>query len=300
MIDISVLITCFNRKDKTVSCLTHLYSALNYYNHCKSENEQIAICVYLTDDGCKDGTADAVRETFSNKKIIILQGDGNLYWAGGMRFAWKEALKENFDYYLLLNDDTEVFDNVFNELFKTHVYCLNNYKNTGIYSGCTSASNDFNKTTYGGDVWINKFFATKRMLNPTGTPQMCDMANGNILLIHKSVVEKIGIFFEKYIHGPADHDYTIIARRKKIPVLVTAHFCGKCDNDHYFNLQEFVKWDFIKRKQYLNSPHGLAKDQLIYIRRISLYRYPIAYFGYFTKLYFPKFYLFIANKRPSQ
>lgn len=54
----------------------------------------ISLSVYLTDDGCTDGTSQAVRDIFKGKDITIMQGDGNLYWAGGMRFAWKEALKK--------------------------------------------------------------------------------------------------------------------------------------------------------------------------------------------------------------
>lgn len=53
-IHIATILTCFNRKDKTLSCLRHLYDAQDYYN-LKSENK-INVSVYITDDGCTDNT----------------------------------------------------------------------------------------------------------------------------------------------------------------------------------------------------------------------------------------------------
>lgn len=43
-----------------------------------------------------------------------------------MRLAWNEALKrhDDWDFYLLINDDTDLFDDCFEELVDTHVYCF--------------------------------------------------------------------------------------------------------------------------------------------------------------------------------
>ena len=126
-IHIAAILTCFNRKEKTLSCLRHLYHAL-------SQDDTTALTVYLTDDGCTDGTAEAVRNQFPDKDIHILQGTGSLYWAGGMIFAWKEALKQRdaYDFYLLLNDDSFVKDNVFKELYAAHAFSLQTYGMAGI------------------------------------------------------------------------------------------------------------------------------------------------------------------------
>lgn len=48
---------------------------------------------------------------------------------------------------------------------------------------------------------------------------MVDLTNANILLVPKVVVDKIGIFYEGYKHGRANNDYSLLARRKGIPVL---------------------------------------------------------------------------------
>lgn len=290
---IAVLLTCFNRKDKTLSCLTSLYQALDVYND--SVDDKIELYVYLTDDGCTDGTGDAVRNNFSDKNITILKGTGDLYWAGGMRFAWNEALKKHneWDFYLLLNDDTDLLDNLFEELLDTHKYSLDNYKQAGVYSGITSSKTNHEKMTYGGDVWKNKFLGTSTRLEPIGKPQICDITNANILLVTKEVVDKIGIFWNGYTHGRADNDYSNTARKKGMPVLITANFCGRCDNDHE-SIKEVAdivkKMSLSERKNYFSHPIRSNTDYLKYIRRNMPFRYPMVCLGRMLNVYLPKVY----------
>jgi GT2 family glycosyltransferase len=95
---IAVLLTCHNRKEKTLQCLDALYAQ-------QGLEEYFTIEVYLVDDASTDGTAAAITASFPN--VHIIQGDGNLYWNRGMHLAWNTASKaRDFDYYLWLNDDT--------------------------------------------------------------------------------------------------------------------------------------------------------------------------------------------------
>ena len=73
---IAVLYTCFNRKAHTLSSLKCLFASLDYYNNIAKD--KISITVYLTDDGCTDGTVEAICRVYPDKDIIILKGDGNL------------------------------------------------------------------------------------------------------------------------------------------------------------------------------------------------------------------------------
>lgn len=295
---IAVLLTCFNRKEKTLSCLASLYQALDVYN--ENTSDKIELSVYLTDDGCTDGTSDAVRNNFADKNITILQGDGNLYWAGGMRFAWNEALKihSEWDFYLLLNDDTDLLENLFEELINTHNYCIDNYKVPGIYSGITSSKSNHNKMTYGGSVWKNKFLGISKRMLPKDQPQLCDMTNANILLVSKEVVDKIGIFHDGYRHGKADYDYSITASKNNIPVLLTSNFCGRCDNDHKSPAeieQLIINMPLSDRKKYFASPITSNEDYLKYIKRNMPIRYPFVYIGRLLNERFPKVYYKISH-----
>ena len=267
---IAVLLTCFNRKQKTLSCLKCLFQSLTSYN--KKVDDPIEIEVFLTNDGCTDGTADAVKVKFPNKPIHILQGSGNMFWAGGMRFAWKEAQNSYalWDYYLLLNDDTTINTYCFNELMNTESYSLNNYKQEAIVSGITCSEEDPTIITYGGDIIPNKFSGRQIRLGRSSAPQMVDLTNANILLVPREVVDKIGIFYEGYKHGRADNDYSMLARRKGIPVLITPGACGTCENDHGDPAEirsKIINMSQKERTAYFKHPVHCNHDYLTFVRR---------------------------------
>ena len=300
MTNIALLLTCHNRCDKTCASLSSFFVTLDKYNTI--QNNSLQVTAYLTDDGCTDGTADAVRQLFPNREINILQGDGNLYWAGGMRFAWNEALKRHtkWDYYFLINDDVVFVYNVFDEIFAAQDYAKEHYGKEGICSGITCAKDDPNKLTYGGNVWVNRFLATSRRLAPNGEPQLCDLTNANILLVPTTVVDAVGIFYDKYAHGRADYDYSFMVRKADFPVVLTANFCGKCDNDHV-NPKEIankvMQMSLKERKTYFSHPVRSNKDYLRYIWRTSPLRYPLVWLGRQLNVYCPKFYYKISGLR---
>lgn len=297
---IAVLLTCFNRKAKTITCLESLFDSQKAYNGTAKGDFEIEI--FLTDDGCTDGTADALLENFPNKHIHILQGTGSLFWAGGMRFAWKEAQKRHreWSYYLLLNDDVILSPTCFYELFSAEEYCQTAYRQSGIISGITCSASDPTKITYGGDVILNKFNGRQIRLGPSSQPQMVDLTNANIMLVPSSVVDKIGIFYDGYIHSGADNDYSMMARRRGIPVVITASVCGVCENEHHdkdVDSQMIINMSLSERKAYYNHPLHSSKDYLTLIRRNMPMRFPLSWLFRTLLLYCPKIYYMINGRR---
>jgi GT2 family glycosyltransferase len=71
---IAILITCYNRKEKTLSCLAALFNCI--------VPDGYGFDVFLVDDGSTDGTSDAIKEGFT--QVNIIQGNGNLFWNRGM------------------------------------------------------------------------------------------------------------------------------------------------------------------------------------------------------------------------
>jgi GT2 family glycosyltransferase len=278
---VAVLLTIYNRKEKTLNCLENLYKAKDAFN------KLLELDVYITDDGSTDGSSCAIKSSFPD--VFLFQGTGNLFWTGGMRNTWVEVCKmhKEYDFYLLLNDDTNVYEKLFDELFSAHEYSVQKYKVSGIYIGST-IDIATNKISYGGRKLTSKFFPKFERVIPDGTIQECHLGNGNIMMVHKDVVAQIGILSEKYKHGIADFDYTLRAVKKSLPVLVCADYCGICIYDHGKNWKSGGESNLKQRIGYLKSPLGLSYNEFMYFHRTHFPIYmPVIFIKLWLKTFFP-------------
>jgi GT2 family glycosyltransferase len=214
---IAALITCHNRKEKTLCCLRNLLA-------CPLP-ESYELYVYLVDDGSTDGTAEGVKDNFPSVKII--QGNGNLYWNRGMNLAWKTAVKErDYDFYLWLNDDVILYSNSLIELLETSQI----KNNESIICGATCAINNENQITYSGAKLTSKYNFIH--IIPNGKIQECDRFCGNIVLISRYIFGKIGFNDIYFIHGIGDFDYALRVKKAGLKSFVSPNILGEC-NGHY-------------------------------------------------------------------
>lgn len=274
----AVLLTCHNRKDKTLACLTSFFEAdLPGNRHFD---------IFLTDDGSSDGTSQAILANFPAVRII--SGDGGLFWAGGMRMAWSAAMKyDNYDSYLLLNDDVILKRDFFANLMDAERHAIDNNGQKGIYSGGT-VEEGTEGTTYGSSrIRRNNFIVRLELIVPKEMPQACEITNANILWVDRSVVEKIGILDKRFTHGIADYDYSLKAHKNGFPVYLAPNICGVCKNDHGNNWKPATV-SLKKRIEYLKSPKGLAyKEYLYYIREHFPMFLPYSFVMLWMKTLFP-------------
>jgi len=282
--NIAVLLTCFNRKEKTLQALDKLTQAYN------TVAEKVSVKIYLTDDGSTDGTGDAVKEKFPN--AVILKGNGNLFWAGGMRNSWNKAINsDNYDGYLLLNDDTNVYEDVFDQLMMSNQHSIKKYGKGGIYIGSTRDSEN-GLLTYGGAKLTHKFWFKYNFLEPNGNFQECELGNANIMFVAADVIKQIGILSKGYIHGVADYDYTLKAVNKNIPVFITPNYCGNCKNDHKEIYTDFSTKKLKERIELLKSPLGLdIKSNLNLMKRHFPFRVPFVILSALLKVILPRVYV---------
>ena len=287
---IAVLMTCHNRREKTLRCLSSLQEGW------EKAGDGLSVSIFLTDDGCTDGTADAILAQGFRFPVHILPGSGDLFWNGGMINSWKAALAEGgFDGYLWLNDDVIVLPSFFDDMRATDAYSLATFGKHGIYVGSTQDA-DSGAFTYGGFIFTNKITLKDKLLPPNGSIQSCEAGHGNITYVDDTVVEKMGIFCDKYIHGGTDHDYTYLAHKAGFPVLILPHFAAACRNDHTKDggRKNFFKMSLSERLKYLKSPHGLnLHNALLFSRRCFPWRYPIILVTGYFKALFPKTYYHI-------
>jgi GT2 family glycosyltransferase len=251
--NIAILMACHNRKEKTLCCLRNLFACALPENH--------KLHIFLVDDGSTDGTAENVRENFPQVKII--QGNGHLFWNRGMHLAWKCASKDcDYDFYLWLNDDTNLYVNSLSELLEVS----QSKNNEAIICGTACAVNDKKSITYGG--YGNSADVMIRPLIPNGKEQECECFNGNIVLIPKIVFDKIGFNDSFYTHSSGDIDYGLMAEKNGIKSYVSPSILGECEG----HLEKIPIWDNLKyplkkRWQNLHSPFGLNPRELFYFNK---------------------------------
>jgi GT2 family glycosyltransferase len=256
MLRIAVLLTCYNRHQKTLNCLKSVYEQKN--------TEDTVFDVYLVDDHSPDDTGNIVKKYYPS--VNVINGTGFLFWVGGMRLCWSEALKNNYDGYLLLNDDVLLKENAFEQLLKTHSYALTTYNKSGVYSGST-ADPHTGKLSYGGRKLLSKWKEVSELVLPNSShPLECDFAHANILLVMKEVVNETGILSEIFTHRLADYDYTLTARKKGFPILVCPNINGTCEDDHGKNWLA-ANSTLKQRIAYLKSPKYLAYSEYIHFTK---------------------------------
>ena len=280
---IAVLMTCYNRREKTLRCLSALQEGL------EQNGSKLSVLVFLTDDGCSDGTADAIHTQGFRFPVHILQGTGNLFWNGGMINSWKAALAEGgFDGYLWMNDDTYSLPEFWEDLIAADAFSIATYGKHGIYVGSTKDI-ETGAFTYGGFNYVSKITLLDQLLPPNGTFQPCQAAHGNITFVSQEVVDKMGIFCEKYWHGGSDHDYTYRAHKAGFPVLVLPRYSAECENDHIGKTRDHTTLPLRERMRlfWVKEGYGMH-NALLFSRRCFPWRTPFVFLSGVIKLFFPK------------
>ena len=237
---IAILMTVFNRKKKTLSCL-----------HCIGQQilpENVSNAIYLVNDGCTDGTSEAVRQQFP--KVKIIDGDGTLYWNRGMHTAWATAAKEKYyDYYLWLNDDTRIMDNCIESMLEASF----KFQDKAIIVA-SIRSEKKEEITYGGHA-----LDRHGLVVPNGHLQECSTMNGNCVLIPRSVYQVCGNLDWTFRHAIGDLDYGYRARKAGFKIYASKTYLGYCEKHPHLPAWARTNTPFLKRLKNLYSPLGYAE-----------------------------------------
>ena len=252
---ISAILTCFNRREKTLASLKLWFG--------QRVPPDVLLHAVVVDDGSSDGTGEAIRREFP--QVELIQGTGSLYWCGGMRVAWQAAAVGNPDYYVLVNDDTLLEPFALEELLKAAPAPEVRRIVVGAIRDpeCGEAS-------YGG--WSR----LSGLIPPTGRFQDCETFTANCALIPRAVYQEMGGLHGAYTHGMGDFDYGYQAAKKGIGILQTPGFVGDCARNSWKNTWRDQSLPMAERLKRLQSPKGLPwKEWVIYNRRNQGWKWPL-------------------------
>jgi GT2 family glycosyltransferase len=217
--NIAVLLTCYNRRDKTLPCLQALYQ--------QSLTTGIALKPYLVDDASTDGTAEAVEQEYP--EVHLIRGTGSLFWNGGMRLAFAAAQVEDPDFYLWLNDDTVLYPHALKTLLDVFTQLASQGQDKAIVVGST-LDPETNIPSYGGLKQTYWWHPVKfhHIHSDPNQPLLCDTLHGNCVLVPRAVATKVGNFSPEYTHNLGDYDYGLRARRKGCSVWMAPGYLATC------------------------------------------------------------------------
>jgi GT2 family glycosyltransferase len=264
---ILALATCHNRRAKTLRALRSLIRQKIPAAY------KLEVC--LVDDGSTDGTTEAVRHAFS--EVVILQGSGGLFWAGGMRFAWETyARHENFDYLLVFNDDIALYDGALSRLLDT----ANELEGHGHWAFAVSGAlreSSSESIAYGGVIRSSRWHPLRfAKLPPTEQIQECHTLNMNFALISSGAIARVGFLSSEFAHGKADYDFGLRLRGSGGRVVLAPGYLGECDTNPISARSAAVNLAFTERWRRLTSiKEQSPRERAIYFRRHAGFLWPM-------------------------
>lgn len=210
---ITVILTCFNRKESTCTCIRSL----------EQGNRSLELEFIVVDDASRDGTKAALEAMADQgSRIHIIEGDGNLYWAGGMRMGIQYA-KEHTDteYYLLVNDDVEFSEHSIERM-------LEQIEPSSVMVGpvCDAGG----AMSYGGIRYTGEG-VHYGIIGPGDEHRECDTFNANCVLMPGDIFRKAPNIDTVYKHSLGDFDYGLCLKRMGIILRVSDFYAGICSEN---------------------------------------------------------------------
>lgn len=105
MTKVAIVTPIHNRREITLQCLRSL---------SRIDRSSFEVSIYVVDDGSTDGSAEAIASEFP--EVIVVPGDGNLWYTEGTNVGMRAALEDGADFVLAINDDS-----VFHSRFLEHL-----------------------------------------------------------------------------------------------------------------------------------------------------------------------------------
>lgn len=190
-----IIIPVHNRVKLTHDCLFSL-----------GRQTRMDFTIVVVDDGSTDGTSEMVESLFP--KVVLLHGDGNLWWSGATNVGVQYAYDRGAGYIMTLNDDVTATDDFVEKmLFWAE-------RKPDALLGAVALDHATGKLIYGGEIIDWKLAGHTKLIDLLKAEEQHGLHEvthlpGRGLLIPAEVFNKIGLFdAHRFPQAVADNDFT--------------------------------------------------------------------------------------------
>ena len=245
---ITVIFTCFNRKEKSLECVERLIKG----------NRDVEFQFVVVDDGSTDGTKESLKDGIYAEKVHVLETEGNCYYSGGMNRGMQYILDSGMksEYLLMVNDDVKFFEKSIEKLVM-----LSEEKENSVIVGVTCDEKEIQ--TYGA-IKYDGGFSVRYHAVPCADKAECDTFNANCVLIPFTWFEKTGVMDKNYIHSLGDFDYGLSLKKNGAKIYSSDEFVGICHRNSIKGTWQDKELPLVKRLKLKESPKGAPAKQWFY------------------------------------
>lgn len=201
---------------------------------------------------------------FNKPRIFVLKNPKNLGFAKAVNIGINIALKDGFDYILLLNNDAYLDENCLSKL----IDFANQINEIGLLSPTIFYALDPNRVWSSGgyfDMFLSRIkmllknkIVSKEELCKTA-PQFVDFISGCVMLIKKEIIERVGLLDDRFFLYNEDLDYCLRVKSQgfKIAYVPSAFAFHEIsvvkDRTNYFTMYHLAKSSVMLRKKHFSK-----------------------------------------------
>lgn len=187
---VAVVVT-YNRKDLLSQCISKLLHQQN-----------VSCDVIVIDNASTDGTDEMIRSQYNQAEVIYINTGSNLGGAGGFQYGVKEAVRSQYEYIWIMDDDTLPEENALEEFFKVDNSLQGKW---GFLSsvaywidGSICRMNIQKKTIF-------KHIGKKEYKENIAPIKMCSFVS---LLVKRTTIQEVGLPIGEYFIWTDDYEFT--------------------------------------------------------------------------------------------
>lgn len=201
---VGVVILNFKIKNQTLKCVESV-SQSTYKN----------IVTIVVDNDSKDG----VGETLKKHRVIFIQNNKNLGYAGGNNVGIKEALKQNAEFVFILNPDTTIDKRCIEILVRKSEDLNSQILNPKIYFSSSKKIWFAGKKFDRANVLGLHIGMDEEDIGQYNKDSETDDITGAALFVKRGVFEKIGFFDDRYFLYYEESDFSFRAKNAKFKIM---------------------------------------------------------------------------------